>query len=1647
MLKGIIKRQFSLLLSVLISVCMLVPAWTAGVSEVYAASLAIDVNGLTATYDDGEWTAFGNSISGSATGTAKGSCSDATSKTVKLTLKNSKGSDARLTFNYSKPVKASGGYVKINSEEVTTSGAFSADLAENASIIIEVYSGNPGANTTSITLSDIQFVKQANVTTTFKPASTGGSFSVDGRTITENFSTTQLSTQAYSLKAIPDPGYKFFAWQSSSAGLISYNSSYAAMFETDQTITAIFLKSTDPVFQVGTAWFTDLNEANSYAVSNRINNIILISDGVLDMGTYTISSGKTLLIPFNDAHTSFADEPEVIFGSHTTPTAYRTLTMAAGASIIVDEGGVVSVPSKLSASGQNASSWNGTPTGPHGRIHMQDGSSVILNNGAKLYCSGYISGGGEVVANSGSTVWECFQIRSWRGGSATSGMHGNSNQVFPINQYYVQNIEAPLTIKKGAAENVYTAVNMSGKAYPTSAVFIGSNGLFRISSGNLQKRYDSSSDRLIIDVNGDLSFSNIRISLAGISVDSSDYVLPITSNITVNLQSGTAELTQNTAFLPGAKVNISNGANLSITSGKNTYVYDASGWDAFAASGLKLVPVGYSTVNGTKAVRNSDSLTDATFDINGTVTANGALFTTSGGANLTSSMKTGKVIFSKAPVQSGTTYQATQSGTDISYTSIAITSPQLHNGIADPEFTQTSDASAGDYYSYCAIHDRWEKGDPHEATYEFVQFDWSSDYSSATAIFKCEQTDEIVNVPVTVKRQETPATCEESGKIVYTAEAALGEASGIESKTVVTNPLGHAYDEPVYEWAEDNSTVTATRTCTNDPAHVETETVDTTSEVTTPAKCDEKGKTTYTATFENKAFEKQTKTVENIDAAGHDWDEGSVTTDPTCTEPGVKTYTCRNDSAHTRTEEIKPIGHAWGEPKYEWAEDNSTATATRTCTNDPAHVETETVDTTSEVTTPAKCDEKGKTTYTATFENKAFEKQTKTEENIDAIGHDWDEGSVTTDPTCTEPGVRTYTCKRDSSHTRTEEIKPEGHAWGEPAYEWAEDNSKVTATCVCIHDKEHILEEEVRTVKDETLPDCENDGEERYKAQFSDPQFSAQSKTVKIEALGHLWNEPVYVWSEDKSTVTATVNCSRDNSHIITENAKTSYKVTLEPGAETEGLGQYIASFKNDLFTDQMFDVPIPATGHTYSLDSWRWADNYLEATLVMSREDGQKVEVPATVSVSKEDASCTQSGSVTYTATTMFNDMEYTDSKSELVPAQGHDYQLSNWVWSGNKSEASAVVICSKCSNVKEIKAEITSETLSPTCEADGQIIYTASAKSGNDIYTDKKKEIIAAVGHKWSTPEYEWTDIDTNVTATAVCENDKNHVLRETVPVSEEITKAASCETVGIKRLSANFSNKTFARQTKDIEIAALGHKWDSGKITKEASATENGIVTYTCHNCKAEKQRVLSKLSDAVGDGDPSDSVFSVLKFRSPKQTRKSIKLSWSTVANADTYVLYGNRCGTKYRMEKLASFKGGQNRYTLKKVLGSKVKKGTYYKLMLVAFDRNGNKISTSKVLHVATKGGKVTNFKSLKTKAKRNKVKLKVGKSFKLRTKGIKAQKKLKVRTHRKIQYEISDSSIITVNSKGVIKAKKKGTSYIYAYAQNGVYRRIKVVVR
>ena len=67
---------------------------------------------------------------------------------------------------------------------------------------------------------------------------------------------------------------------------------------------------------------------------------------------------------------------------------------------------------------------------------------------------------------------------------------------------------------------------------------------------------------------------------------------------------------------------------------------------------------------------------------------------------------------------------------------------------------------------------------------------------------------------------------------------------------------------------------------------------------------------------------------------------------------------------------------------------------------------------------PATCEEGGVITWTCSICNKTWT------ETSPALGHDWDDGVVTQEPEGWTPGVRTFTCKRDPSHTRTEAISP-----------------------------------------------------------------------------------------------------------------------------------------------------------------------------------------------------------------------------------------------------------------------------------------------------------------------------------------------------------------------------------------------------------------------------------------------------------------------------------------------------------------------------------------------------------------------------------------------------------------------------------------------
>lgn len=226
---------------------------------------------------------------------------------------------------------------------------------------------------------------------------------------------------------------------------------------------------------------------------------------------------------------------------------------------------------------------------------------------------------------------------------------------------------------------------------------------------------------------------------------------------------------------------------------------------------------------------------------------------------------------------------------------------------------------------------------------------------------------------------------------------------------------------------------------------------------------------------------------------------------------------------------------------------------------------------------------------------------------------------------------------------------------------------------------------------------------------------------------------------------------------------------------------------------------------------------------------------------------------------------------------------------------------------------------------------------------------------------------------------------------------------------------------------------------------SATAKLIYIYlTQNNISSETSSLTEKVMTGTpvkGDGDYKGSNFGLLKAKTTKITKKSVTVKWNKVKNADGYIVYGAKCGAKSKYKVLKVVSGKTTSYTQKKL-----KKGTYYKYNIVAFKNiNGAKVTTavSKKIHATTLGGKYGVAKAVKVN--KTKATIKKGKTFKIKASEIKKDKKIK--RHRAICYESSNTKIATVNSKGKIKAKKKGKCTIYVYAQNGVYKTVKVTVK
>ena len=438
-------------------------------------------------------------------------------------------------------------------------------------------------------------------------------------------------------------------------------------------------------FSVGGTEYANLNDALSAAEKGKDKTVVITADTTLS-GSYTIPAGVTLLVPFDDRGTLYTTKPEAV-ETLTNQTVYRTLTLNSGASITVN--GAISVGGKLFTSSNRHVC---KPTGAYGQIKMNSGSQITVENGGNLYAWGYVTGSGNVRITSGATVYECFQVTDWRGGSATIkfATPANVNKVFPFSQYYVQNIEAPLTIEYGGTEKAHIAAYGENIAIG----FVGTGGMFELTEGaTFTKTYDPAADRISFDISGNASLKGIKMKVFIAIIDSANYVLPINNNININIHSGVTTIAQDAALLPGVQVTIDQGAELNIQSKANLYVYDADQWskDYVWGSQNGISPVAYSPSG-----KGSRAISDASINVNGVLNVEGSVYTTGGGANIYSSDSTGKFVQTAVPGTEKNTYQCTQSGSRVTPVEIPITPAKLHN--TNDTYTETKGSDPGDTY-------------------------------------------------------------------------------------------------------------------------------------------------------------------------------------------------------------------------------------------------------------------------------------------------------------------------------------------------------------------------------------------------------------------------------------------------------------------------------------------------------------------------------------------------------------------------------------------------------------------------------------------------------------------------------------------------------------------------------------------------------------------------------------------------------------------------------------------------------------------------------------------------------------------------------------------------------------------------------------
>lgn len=693
-------KVLSLLLAAVLCVAGLTQAFAA--TELSPLPEKLSLEKVAVTQEDktsyaGAWKLENGAVKGTARSKQSGLSAYANfymPRVATLTITNSSSEAFTLEFDWTtandniNPSDPTGS-VSVDGN-TSREGHFNKAMGNGESITIQVISpknayssGQTAQGGTIITLSNFKITSAADTSVTLVSSkdgaytvSTGGASAktVEAGAAAQTYGFD--STKGITVKAAPAEGKHFYMWWDPTTKVpystkeeetlfLSNNQTIQPVFVDEAAYAQNFLVRHDNQDQYFVYW----EDVMQMAAANQSHekNVVLLTDYTLPTavsghtgtyvaadGTYSLPAGVTLVVPYDTTNDT---SPTTTKNCETEPgqsQVFRTLTVPSGVRLKVPSAATLIVNAVQGA--QNGAASMGRIVSDYGKLEVNGALDVT----GTLYARGFVTGSGQVTANSSSKIYQLMQIQDWRGGSVTFNMY---QYLMAINMYSFENIMANMTYE-GGSQLLVQACIVAGNAcvaVDVPAMTDGSVGdsIFVLDQGGqIKTAYDAETDRLNIRITkGKVTMKCLTLDMSkdqdGLKIDSKEYPLAVNDSMRITVESGaTLQTDYKLKFLPGTSVTIQKDATMIVSQDSELYFYSRGSYATGYANDRERTRLNYDLIN--QAGETVKPTEDAKLDVYGTLEVYGTLMQSDDGKGGLEPHAGAQIIMHNDPVAEGT---------------------------------------------------------------------------------------------------------------------------------------------------------------------------------------------------------------------------------------------------------------------------------------------------------------------------------------------------------------------------------------------------------------------------------------------------------------------------------------------------------------------------------------------------------------------------------------------------------------------------------------------------------------------------------------------------------------------------------------------------------------------------------------------------------------------------------------------------------------------------------------------------------------------------------------------------------------------------------------------------------------------------------